>query len=57
MAASEIEVKIKAKFDVDKQTAETCLKLVEMYVNANNVTLVHGKRENGETYFEYRSED
>lgn len=53
MAKSELTVTINAKLDVDRKTAETCLRLVEAYVNANPVELICHKQENGELYFEY----
>lgn len=31
-----MEVKIKAKIDVPKETAEACVKLLEIWVNADN---------------------
>lgn len=31
-----MEVKIKAKIDVPKETADTCVKLLEIWVNADN---------------------
>jgi hypothetical protein len=53
MAKSELTVTINAKLDVDRKTAETCLRLVEAFVNANPVDLICHKRENGELEFEY----
>ena len=53
MKTSELTVTINAKLDVDRKTAETCLRLVEAYVNANPVELVCHKQENGELEFEY----
>ena len=53
MAKSELTVTINAKLDVDRKTAETCLRLVEAFVNANPVDLMCHKRENGELVFEY----
>lgn len=51
--ASELTVTINAKLDVDRKTAETCLRLVEAYVNANPVHLMCNRNENGETEFWY----
>ena len=53
MAISELTVTINAKLDVDRKTAETCLRLVEAFVNANPVDLICHKQENGELAFEY----
>ena len=53
MAKSELTVTINAKLDVDHKTAETCLRLVEAFVNANHVELVCNRQENGEVAFEY----
>ena len=50
---SELTVTINAKLDVDRKTAETCLRLVEAYVNANPVDLICHKQDNGELEFEY----
>lgn len=57
MADTELKVTIKAKFDVDKKTAETCLRLVEMYVNANNVYIMCNKSPNGEVSYWYEEKD
>ena len=53
MVTSELTVTINAKLDVDRKTAETCLRLVEAFVNANPVDLICNKQENGELTFEY----
>ena len=53
MAKSELTVTINAKLDVDRKTAETCLRLVEAFVNANSVDLICHKQENGEREFKY----
>ena len=52
-ATSELTVTINAKLDVDKKTAETCLRLVEAYVNANGVRLMCSHEENGEVSLKY----
>ena len=51
--ATELTVTINAKLDVDRKTAETCLRLVEAFVNANPVDLLCHKLDNGELEFEY----
>ena len=50
---SELTVTINAKLDVDRKTAETCLRLVEAFVNANDADIVCHKQDNGEIVFEY----
>ena len=49
----ELTVEVKAKMTVDRATAEACLKMVELYVNANSVNLMADKSENGEVQFYY----
>lgn len=51
--ASELTVTINAKLDVDRKTAETCLRLVEAFVNANGADIVCHKQDNGEIAYEY----
>ncbi len=53
MAKSELTVTINAKLDVDRKTAETCLRLVEAYVNANPVTVECERLNTGELEFRY----
>ena len=53
MAKSELAVTINAKLDVDRKTAETCLRLVEAYVNANNVYIMCRTDPNGEVSYWY----
>ena len=49
MKAEELTVEVKAKIDVDESTANACLKLVEIYLNAHNkITLNAKDRDNGE---------
>lgn len=44
-----MEIKINAKISVDRVTAETCLRLVEMFINDNaNVDIVCDKLKTGE---------
>lgn len=50
---SELTVTINAKLDVDRKTAETCLRLVEAYTNANGVKIVCTHEENGEVSLRY----
>lgn len=51
MANSQLTVTINAKLDVDRKTAETCLRLVEAYVNANSVMVEVHRKEDGEYEF------
>lgn len=54
MRADEITINVKANLEVDKQTAEACLKLVQIYVNAHPEIQILGHRlPNGETEFCY----
>ena len=49
MDNAQLTVTINAKLDVDRKTAETCLRLVEAYLNDNsNVVIEHKQCENGE---------
>ena len=51
--AEDLVLEVKAKLAVDRETAEACLKMVELYVNANSVNLVADKSEDGELKFRY----
>ena len=53
MKVHELTVTINAKLDVDRRTAETCLRLVEAYVNANHVLIVVDREPNGEVHYHY----
>lgn len=53
MARADIEVTAKVKLAVDAKTAETCLRLVEAYVNSNPVQIVCDRKPNGEEVFRY----
>lgn len=53
MAKTQLTVTINAMLDVDRKTAETCLRLVEAFVNANPVDLICTKQEDGKLGFEY----
>ena len=57
MAKPELTVTINATLDVDKRTAETCLRLVEAYVNANNVYIMCNRTPDGETVYWYEERD
>ena len=51
--AEDLVLEVKAKLAVDRATAEACLKMVELYVNANSVNLMADKSEDGEVQFYY----
>ena len=51
--AEDLTIEVKAKLTVDKATAEACLKMVELYVNANSVNLMADKSEDGELKLYY----
>lgn len=51
--AKALEIEVKAKMTVDRATAETCLKMVELYVNSNGVNVMVDKLESGELKFYY----
>ena len=53
MVKTKLTVTASAKLHVDRKTAETCLRLVEAFVNANPVDVEFHKRENGELEFNY----
>lgn len=46
-------VELKANVTVDKATAETCLKLVEMYVNQSHNNVICHTNEDGSVAFEF----
>lgn len=50
---SEITIDVKANLNVDRRTAETCLKLVEIFCNQNGVDIVGHHGENGEITMEF----
>lgn len=53
MAKSEVTVDVKAKLDVDRKTAEACLKLAEMYCNAHGAVIEGHRNDDGELSFEF----
>lgn len=49
MAKTEIRIDVNCELHVDSRTADTCLHLVQVYVNENpGVRLLQKRRENGE---------
>ena len=53
MKANEVTIEVKANLSISKETAETCLKLVEMYINQNSVCIIGNKMDDGTTKFEF----
>ena len=53
----DLTFEIKAKLNVDRATAEACLKMVELYVNSNAVNVMVDKLESGELKFYYEPFD
>lgn len=45
---TEITIDVKANLNVDRRTAETCLRLVEMYCNSSGVTIIPNRNTDGE---------
>ena len=48
---TDITIDVKANLNVDRRTAETCLRLVEMYCNSSGVTIIPNRKMDGE--YEY----
>ena len=51
--AEDLTLEVKAKLTVDRETAEACLKMVELYVNNNGANVMADRLENGELKFYY----
>lgn len=51
--AKELTITVNAKLDIDKQTAETCLKIVELYVNQNGLDIIGCQHNDGTVSFEF----
>lgn len=43
MKAQELTVTVNAKLDVDRKTADVCLRLVEIYLNSHRETVLRVK--------------
>ena len=50
---SDITIGIKAKLNIDRRTAETCLRLVENYCNENGVCIMCSRGMKGDVEFEF----
>lgn len=48
-----VDVSVNLSMNIDKSTAEGCLKIVEMYVNANKARVIADREPNGEVRFHY----
>lgn len=48
-----VDVTVNFSMNIDKCTAEGCLKIVEMYVNANNARVIADREPNGEVRYHY----
>lgn len=51
MASQELIVEIKAKLDVDRQTAETCLGMAALYANNNGMKILGERGEDGRVQY------
>lgn len=52
---TDITIDPKANLHVDRKTAETCLKLVEIFCNANGINVLGHRDENHYTTFEFET--
>lgn len=50
---SDVTVEMNARLGVDRRTAETCLRLVETFCNANGVQIIAHRMENGEHEYSF----
>ena len=55
MKVDELTLNVKTDLTVDKKTAEVCLKLVELYVNHNDVMVLVDKKEDGSLEFHFEN--
>ena len=56
MKVDELTIEVKAGINIDRKTAETCLKLVELYVNNTGNVIVAHREENGTLTFSFIEE-
>lgn len=49
----DVDISVNLSMNIDKSTAEGCLKIVEMYVNANKARVIADIEPNGEVRFHY----
>lgn len=57
MKVDELIVNVKTDLTVDKKTAEVCLKLVELYVNHNDVIVLIDKKEDESLEFHFETKE
>ena len=48
-----VDVTVNLSMNIDKSTAEGCLKIVEMFVNSSNARIVADREPNGEVRYHY----
>lgn len=48
-----VDVAVNLNMNIDKSTAEGCLKIVEMYVNTNKARVIADREPSGEVRFHY----
>lgn len=49
----EVDVTVNLSMNIDQSTAEGCLKIVEMFVNASNARVVADREPNGDVRYHY----
>ena len=50
---TDITIDVKANLNVDRRTAETCLRLVEIFCNTNRIGVIGHLDKDGYTTFEF----
>lgn len=50
---TDITINVTANLNVDRRTAETCLRLVENFCNTNGISVIAHRGEDGYTTFEF----
>lgn len=55
MAKNEITVNVKANIEIDKDTAEVCLKMIQHYCNAKGIVIIGERRDDGTTEMHFES--
>lgn len=53
----DVTIDVKARLDVDQRTAEGCLKLVEIFCNANGMYIIGHREDNGDTTYRFATTD
>lgn len=57
MNLNELKIEVRAEVTVSKETAEACLKLVQIYCNTNKVKLIGKQLPSGQIEFYFLSRD